>query len=301
VTAGRLPVVLDAMGGDHAPTAPVRGALQARAAGVDVVLVGDRDRLVAEMAAAGDGGLRIVHTPEAVGMDEDPAIALRAKPRASVRVAVAEYAAGRACAVVSAGSTGATLAAALLGLGRLAGVRRPAVGALLPVRGGVVLLDAGASTDVQPEVLRSFAVMGVAYARALGVERPRVGLLNVGSESGKGNALARAAHDLLEGHDGFAGNVEPGAVLAGAVDVVVTDGFTGNVFLKTLEAARQAGDSTAAAVLLGVAGDVLVAHGASDAADLAAALGTARRVADSGLSRSMAVRLERQGPQGGEP
>lgn len=292
MTGEALPVILDAMGGDHAPRAAVRGALRACAEGIDVLLVGEERRLEAELAASGDRRLSIVHAPEAVAMDEDPAIAMRAKPRASVRVAVAEHAAGRGCAVVSAGSTGATLAAALLGLGRLPGVRRPAVGALLPIRGGVVLVDAGASTDVQPDVLVSYATMGAAYARALGVDRPRVGLLNVGSEQGKGNALTRSAYALLTDLEDFAGNVEPDAVLSGVADVVVTDGFTGNVFLKTLEAADPTGESSGAAVLLGVAGEVLVAHGASGESDFAAALRTARRVAQSGLARSLARLLE---------
>lgn len=293
--SARPPVALDAMGGDHAPAAAIRGALAASAAGVEVVLVGDAERLSGELAAAGGAPLPVVHAPEAVGMDEDPAIALRAKPGASVRVAVDELAAGRAAAVVSAGSTGATLAAALLGLGRLPGVRRPAIGAVLPVRRGVVLVDAGASSDVQPEVLASYATMGAAYARALGVSRPRVGLLNVGEEPGKGSALAREAHGLLERREDFAGNVEPAAVLAGAVDVVVADGFTGNVFLKTLEAAPpgggEDGEAPGAAALLGVAGEVLVAHGSADAGEFVAALRTARRLADGGLARTLAARL----------
>lgn len=293
------PVALDAMGGDHAPAAQVEGALRARAEGADVVLVGDRARLEAALAQAGGGGLGVVDAPERVEMGEDPAIAVRVKRGASVRVAVELLAAGRACAVVSAGPTGATLAAALLALGRVAGVRRPAVGAVLPIGGGVVLVDAGASPDVQPEMLGSFAAMGVAYAQALGTGRPRVGLLNVGAEPGKGNALARDAYHALARVSGFVGNVEPAAVLAGAVDVLVSDGFTGNVFLKTLEAVPWSAEHAGAAALLGVAGDVLVAHGDAGAAEVAASVHTAARTARAGVARAVAARLEQEAANGG--
>jgi glycerol-3-phosphate acyltransferase PlsX len=227
---------------------------------------------------------------------------------------------GRAAGLVSAGSTGATLAAALLALGRLPGVRRPAVAAAIPIptlepthalppAGApvrqVVLLDAGASADVQPELLASYAWMGTAYARLLGSPTPRVGLLNMAAEAGKGNELARAAFPLLSGVPGFVGNVEPAAVLGGAVDVVVTDGFTGNVFLKTVEALRPAPgerarswSEAAAGVLLGVAGEVLVAHGSADAAEIRAALRAARRAVTAGLSTAVAALLGAGSPVG---
>jgi len=214
-------------------------------------------------------------------------MALRNKRTASVRVAAGLVASGQADAMVSAGSTGATLVAALLSLGRVRGVRRPVLAAVLPTPAGdVVLADAGGSPDPRPEALVAYARMATAYAQARGCAAPSVGLLNVGSEAGKGTALVRHAFTLLHGSDGFVGNVEPAAVLAARADVVITDGFTGNVFLKTLEAmAGDSGDTAGAAVLLGVAGEVLVAHGAADASAVAAAVRTAAAVAGAGLWR----------------
>lgn len=295
-------VVLDAMGGDNAPSVTVQGAVRAvRDHGIDVVLVGDAARL-RQLAGASD--LPVVDAPDVVDMDEDPAIGLRAKPDASVRVAARLVASGAADVLVSAGSTGATLAAALLEIGRVPGVRRPVVAVLLPVRGGgrVVLADAGGSADVQPAALVGYARLALAYAGSLGAERPRVGLLNVGVEPGKGNAFTRAAYLALADSEGFAGNVEPVAVLDGAVDAVVADGFTGNVFLKAVEAGAAAtrvadsGDHQpleqhAAGVLLGVRRDVLVAHGAAGAAVVTAALRQASAVAASGLANHIAGRL----------
>ena len=288
-------VALDAMGGDHAPDALVAGALAAHDEhGVTVCLVGRPDDLDEALRRQGrPGALAVVPADDVVGMDEEPALALRAKPGASVRVAADLVAAGEAAAVLSAGSTGATLAAGLFALGRVPGVRRPAVGAVLPFgAGGTVLVDAGATADVTADLLVGHARMGAAYARVLGVASPRVGLLNIGAEPGKGNALAREAHELLAAALGaaFAGNVEPDAVAGGAVDVLVTDGFTGNVFLKTVEAlgAANGGGHAGAAVLLGVTGNVLVAHGAAGAAEVAAALRTAAHVAEQDLAGQVA-------------
>ncbi|MPZ88117.1 MAG: phosphate--acyl-ACP acyltransferase [Nitriliruptorales bacterium] len=299
------------MGGDDAPVVPVAAARRAAAIhGLDVVLVGDPAAMHAAGLPAEGSGVAIAPAADVIGMDEEAALAVRARPEASIRVAIGLLAAGRADAVVSAGSTGATMAAALLGVGRVRGIRRPVLAAVLPfiaqagtaagaggpegARFGAVLVDAGASSDVQPEALVAYARMGIAYARVLGVDAPRVGLLNVGGERGKGNELARAAYGLLSELVEFVGNVEPRAVLTGAVDVVATDGFTGNVFLKTVEAvgARAFGiqanraapvGGPGAAVLLGVAGPVLVAHGAADADELVAALLMADRVATSGM------------------
>jgi len=281
------------MGGDLAPAVPVAAAAAAVAEhGLDIVLVGDPEAL-----SATGSTLPFAASRGVIGMGEEGALAVRAKPEASIRVAVGLVADGRAGAVVSAGSTGATLAAALLGLGRLPGVRRPAIAAVLPVRGGgagsgAVLVDAGGSTEVQPEGLLAHARMGVAYARARGVAAPRVGLLNVGTEAGKGSDLARAAGALLGGLTGFTGNVEPDGVLRGDVDVVVTDGFTGNILLKTVEALAGGGPDyggPGAAVLLGVAGTVLVAHGAAGVSELVAALVTAEAVASEGLVDALGV------------
>lgn len=271
------------MGGDDAPATPLAAAAKAVAEhGLDVVLVGEPARL-----GNAETALPMVAAAQAVAMGEEGALAVRAKPDASIRVAVSLVAEGRADAVVSAGSTGATLAAALLGLGRVAGVRRPAIAAVLPTpaAAGTVLVDAGATTDVQPEALLVHARMGTAYARVRGVGKPRVGLVNVGTEPGKGNELARAAAALLADLPGFVGNVEPAHVLSGAVDVAVTDGFTGNVLLKTVEALSdgRAYGGPGAAVLLGVSGPVLVAHGAAGVDELVTALRTADRVVAEGL------------------
>ncbi|HWH32009.1 MAG TPA: hypothetical protein VNU01_05000, partial [Egibacteraceae bacterium] len=192
--------------------------------------------------------------------------------------------------------------AGLFALGRLPGVRRPAVAALLPFgETGTVLVDAGASADVTAELLVGHARMGVAYAQVLGVAAPRVGLLNIGAEAGKGNALAREAHELLAAALGpaFGGNVEPDAVVAGAVDVVVADGFTGNVFLKTVEALGGDDEHGGAAVLLGVTGNVLVAHGAAGEAEIAAALRTAARVAGQDLAGRVADAMSGAVDEGG--
>jgi phosphate acyltransferase len=284
------------MGGDDAPRIPVAAAVRAvEEHGLDLVLVGEPGAMASAGAPA---SLPVVPASQVVEMGEDGALAVRSKADASIRVAVGLVAEGSAAAAVSAGSTGATLAAALLGLGRLEGVRRPAIAAVLPGNGraGTVLVDAGASTDTQPEALVTHARMGRAYAVVRGVDEPRVGLLNVGTEPGKGNELTREARGLLTAVPGFVGNVEPGDVLSGTVDVVVTDGFTGNVLLKTIEALSHPEGvrdylGPGAAVLLGVAGLVLVAHGAAGVEELVAALRTADRVVGEGLVDRLGVAL----------
>jgi glycerol-3-phosphate acyltransferase PlsX len=293
--AGQPIVALDAMGGEHAPSAAVAAALRAeREHGVTVRLVGERGRLAAELSAHhADDRLRIVSADSVVGMDEDPAVAVRGKRDSSIRVAAQSLADGQVHAVASAGSTGSTLAAALLTLGRLDGVRRPAVAALVPTPAGeVVLIDAGASADVPAAALSVYARMGAAYAKVLGREPVRVGLLNVAEEAGKGNELARAAYEDLVDDAHFAGNVEPDAALAGAVDVVVTDGFTGNVFLKTLEASRgEAGGTSGGAVLLGVTGVVVAAHGSADEHQIAGAVALAGRAVTGDLTTRLAEQM----------
>ena len=283
------------MGGDGAPAATVAGAVAAaRQWDVDVVLVGRREPLEQALESAG-ADLPMIDAPDVIEMDEDPVAAVRAKPAASVRVACQMVADGDAGAVVSAGSTGATLTAALLTMGRIKGVRRPVVTAVIPLGDGanVVLADAGGSMDVHAESLVNYAAMASAYAEVLGVDDPRVGLLNVGEEPGKGNALAKEAFELLVTQPGFVGNVEPHAVFAGNADVVVTDGFTGNIFLKTVEATASLSheDADAAALLLGIAGVVLVAHGAAGADDIAGALRRGAQVAAAGLVEQVGRRL----------
>ena len=283
------------MGGDAAPEATVQGAvLAAQRWDIDTVLVGRRDEVAKALEAAG-ADLPIVDAPDVVEMDEDAVSAIRGKAGASVRVACQLVADGEAGAVVSAGSTGATLTAALLTLGRLPGVRRPVVAAVLPLSDGrdVVLADAGGSMDVHADAFLGYAAMASAYATVLGIDQPRIGLLNVGAEPGKGNALAKEAFELLADVEGFVGNVEPPAVFAGEADVVVTDGFTGNIFLKTVETMVSISDDEhdPAAILLGIGGEVLVAHGAADAEDVARVLRRAAQVAEAGLAQQVGRRL----------
>ena len=269
-------VALDLMGGDAAPDAVVDGALLVsdERPDVQVVLVGPEEVAADRLSARGAAGrFEIVPASESVGMAEDPARAVRAKRDSTVRVAARLVRDGAADATVSAGSSGAALAAALFTLGRLPGVTRPAIAVVIPAPNGrVVLLDAGANPDAGPDLLAQFALTGAAYAAALGVESPRVGLLNIGHEPGKGDDLRRQAYDLIAALPvTFAGNVEGHDVaLGGTADVVVTDGFTGNVLLKGIEGAIRMHadpavepDDHGGAVLLGVKGVAVVGHGAA--------------------------------------
>ena len=236
-------VALDAMGGDHAPREIVGGAAEAvRDLDVEVILVGPAERLKEELRHVpapqrGANALRIVDAPEVIGMAEAPAMALRRKRRSSIAVALDLVRRGEADAMVSAGNTGAVMAAALLTLRPIEGIDRPAIAAVLPTRrdrGRVIMLDAGANVDCRPKHLLQFGVMGSVYAaRVLGVESPRVGLLSNGEEDTKGNELViRAAELLRRSGLRFIGNVEGRGVFAGDADVVVCDGFVGNVVLK---------------------------------------------------------------------
>ncbi|HVF06291.1 MAG TPA: phosphate acyltransferase [Frankiaceae bacterium] len=270
-------VALDLMGGDAAPDAVLDGALLVsdERPDIQVVLVGPEEVAAERLAARGvPGRFETVHASESIGMAEDPARAVRAKRDATVRVAARLVRDGAADATVSAGSSGAALAAALFTLGRLPGVTRPAIAVVIPAPNGrVVLLDAGANPDAGPDLLAQFALTGTAYAAAIGVDAPRVGLLNIGHEPGKGDELRRQAYDLIAALPGvaFAGNVEAHDVaLGGAADVVVTDGFTGNVLLKGIEGALRMHadpavepDEHGGAVLLGVNGVAVIGHGAS--------------------------------------
>ena len=237
-----ITIALDAMGGDHAPSAIVDGAVAAaRHLDVEILLAGPATELSAQLESHEDSAalaLRTVDAGEAVGMGEPPAATLRRKPRASIRVACEQVASGRASAVVSAGNTGATVMAAYSTFGLLPGVDRPALAMPIPTRGRpAVLLDAGANAECRPPHLLQFAVMGSVYARVvLGIDRPRVGLLSIGEEETKGNELTREAHRLLRGSSlNFIGNVEGREIYSGNADVIVCDGFTGNVVLKTSE------------------------------------------------------------------
>jgi glycerol-3-phosphate acyltransferase PlsX len=235
-------IAVDAMGGDEAPTHIVDGALAAvRHFDLGVTLVGPSSRLEAELARHPEADLqrvRIVNADTVVEMAESPAAALRRKPTASIRVAAETVARGEAAALFSAGHTGATVMAAHGAFGMLPGADRPALAATVPTRGRpAVLLDVGASVECRPQHLLQFAVMGTAYARvAFGLDQPRVALLSIGEEATKGNELTREAHRLLKASPlAFIGNIEAKDLYTGAADIIVCDGFTGNIALKVSE------------------------------------------------------------------
>jgi len=225
-------IAVDAMGGDRGPEEVVAGALDARSDALAPVLVGP--------AGLDTQGLELIEAPDVVAMDEKPTDAVRTKPNSSLVVACGAVRDGRAQAVVSAGNTGAMLAACLLEIRRLPGVRRPAIAVTIPSRKGAsVLLDAGANADARPEDLLQFAHMGAVFAEEiLDVRNPEIRLLSIGEEAEKGNQLTLEAHELLAASElNFTGNTEGRDLLRGGADVVVTDGFTGNVALKLLEGA----------------------------------------------------------------
>jgi glycerol-3-phosphate acyltransferase PlsX len=319
------------MGGDRAPSEVIAGALAAaRDLGVHVRFAGPEAEVRQACLAAGPipSTIGFLDAPDTVTMDESPLEALRRKPRASIRVAAAAVARGEAAALYSAGHTGATLLAAHAAFGPLAGAERPALAVLMPTLAGhAVLLDTGATLDCRPEHLRAFAVMGSAYARVLGIERPRVGLLSVGEEGGKGNELVREAHARLAGTVGlnFVGNLEARDLFSGAADVIVADGFTGNVALKvgeglveTLEQMlmRELGHTWAAklasrlvgggfrrlrarvdaaerggAPLLGLGGLAVVGHGRSDARAVRNGIATTVKLVELGVVERLRVAL----------
>jgi glycerol-3-phosphate acyltransferase PlsX len=294
-----LPIAVDAMGGDRAPDEIVAGARQAADAGIAVVLVGPAD--LAERVDIGD--LPLIPASEVIAMDEDPAKGVRRKKDSTLVRAAEAVRDGTAAAVISAGNTGATMASALLRMGRIKGVSRPAVATPIPVPGSTptVLLDAGANAEVQAEWLVQFGQMGAVYARhRFGTAAPKVGLLSIGEEAGKGDSLRKEAFPLLAAAPGidFIGNVEGRDITTGEVDVVVTDGFTGNVVLKSLEGGVRMivkalleamtadgyrehadalmpallplyttldADTYGGAVLLGVDGVCIISHGSSGA------------------------------------
>lgn len=326
-------VALDLLGGDSAPEAVVDGALLvcAEQPDVQVLLVGPVE--VAERVLADRGAPRrfeLVSATEVIGMDEDPARAVRAKRDATVRVACRLARDGGADAVVSVGSTGAALASGLFAFGRLPGMSRPALAAVVPAPDGhLVLLDAGATTEATPELLAQYALCGAAFAAVrLGIAAPRVGLLSVGAEPGKGDQLRKEAYDALSALPlDFIGNVEGGDVpQGGRADVVVCDGFTGNVLLKGLEGAASmlstvlmaamtstperrsaaeqllpaVAEATAdltpetlgGAVLLGVDGVVVVGHGASSPRAVASCVRVAAQAVQQGLVPRTRAALE---------
>jgi glycerol-3-phosphate acyltransferase PlsX len=323
-------IALDAMGGDNAPGTILDGALASLEGegGVSadrIVLVGDAEEIGAQLLErGGNPGFEVLHASEVVGMEEDPRRAMRSKPDNSISRAAALVKQGEAVGLVSMGNTGMVVAASTLLLGRLKGIRIPAIAVTVGVTGKpMVLLDMGANVEATPENLLHNGVMGSIYAQdCLGMEEPRVGLLNVGEEPEKGTKRYKEAHQLLAMSGlAFIGNVEGGDVFGGGVDVVVTDGFTGNVILKLLEqfggfvlrkvasAAAEAGmelspevlgtvmhdldyASYGGALLLGVDGVVVIGHGMSDARAVGNALSQAFKAADAGVNDHIIGGLE---------
>jgi glycerol-3-phosphate acyltransferase PlsX len=313
-------IAVDAMGSDRGPEEIVAGALEARTEGIEPILFGD--------ASIDPRGLELHATSGVIEMDEKPAEAVRGKPESSLVASVRAVSEGKADAVVSAGNTGAMLAAGLLELRRIPGVMRPAIAVPIPGRRGPsVLLDCGANADARAEHLLQFAAMGSVFAEEiLGVSNPEVRLLSIGEEPEKGNQLTLEAHELLAASDlNFKGNTEGRDILAGASDVVVTDGFTGNVTLKLLEgtiltlfealrseitatalgklggllirpAARRLRhrldpDTFGGAYLLGLRGLVVIAHGNSSRTAIANAIRLAARGVDNDVVGHLAAKL----------
>lgn len=318
-------IALDAMGGDYAPGVTVEGAVHAaRDFNIEIQLVGRPEAIEAELARHDTAGLRLPVIPasEVIEMTDQPAAAGKAKKDASVTVALRSLKAGNSDAVVTAGNSGGALAAGLFTLGRIRGIKRPALSTVYPTaseHGYCFLLDVGANTEVKPEYLLQFGMMGRYYAeRVLGIPNPRVGIVSNGEEEGKGNLLVREAAILMKANlFNFIGNVEGKDIPGGLADVVVTDGFTGNVMVKLSEgiarylveslkqeikarplarvgtalmsgAMRSLGQKIdyrefGGGALLGVNGVVIVAHGRSDAYAIRNALRAAKRAVEQDI------------------
>jgi glycerol-3-phosphate acyltransferase PlsX len=330
-------IAVDAMGGDHGPAVVVEGAVSAvQEFGASVVLVGDKAAIERELTRIGPpAGIDIRHASQVVGMGESPSQALRRKRDSSLRIAAEMVRDGEASAFISAGNTGAAMAVAMFVVGVLRGVDRPAIAAVLPnLKGFTVLLDVGANVDPKPWHLFQFAVMGHVYARdILGIERPRVGLLSVGEEEGKGNELTKEAYEQLKDSSlNFLGNVEGRDIYNGHCDVVVTDGFTGNVALKISESlaemvgamireelTRDLRSKVGAALaqpafarfkkrvdyaelggapLLGIEGGAIICHGASPVKAIKNAVRVAGEWAKAGLNDHIKTALENETARG---
>ena len=316
-------IVLDAMGSDTHPDPEIEAALEAQRRWEDRVILCGPEELLRQKTIDHGGQpdqIEFVHAPEVLEMTDKPARSARGKAENSMAVGMDLIKDGRADAFVTAGNTGGAMANALFRVGRIKGLKRPGLTAALPVANGhTVMIDIGANTDCKPEYLLQFALMGAAYVQgAFGIQNPRVGLLSNGEEPGKGNQLVKETYPLLESSDlNFIGNVEPKEVFAGETDVVITDGFAGNIFLKTSEAVAKflletvrteitAGPLTSvggmlakpafdrvrkildpseygAAPLLGIDGLVFVGHGRSEAHALVSAIRVARQAVEAGV------------------
>lgn len=342
-------IAIDAMGGDHAPHEIVAGAVWgAQDYGVAIELVGKQDRIEQELdriaqegiySDCGTGGkkrrikidlnkldIKVTHASEVIEMGEAPGQAIRKKKKSSIVLAVDAVASGSSDAVVAAGSTGAAMASSLFGLGRLPGIERPAIAVTLPtMKKPIVLIDGGANSNCTPEMLHQFAIMGVTFSRnVLGIENPRVGVLNIGEEAGKGNELAQNTYKLLEEHQdkiNFVGNIEGKEIFLSVCDVVVCDGFVGNVALKITEGTSSmlfrmiksefksdlAGkiigllakpfmkrigkkinyEEFGGALLLGVKGITVISHGRSKAYAIKNAIRVAKEAVETGVNEKI--------------
>lgn len=268
-------IALDAMGGDFAPHATLEGALSAAKSGVEVILFGPEEKMRLFLASKDSAWesypIKLKNSPQTIEMGEDPISAIKGKKNSSLVEAVSALKSGVVNAVVSAGNSGALMAASVLLLGKNEGMERPAIAGFIPVKNGHVLcLDLGANTECKPANLLQFAKMGASYLKnKCRIINPKVGLLSNGSEDSKGSLLTKEAFSLLKNAEiNFVGNVEPEDILEHKVDLVVTDGFTGNVFLKTVEAFSKNGSewmNVGGALLMGVNGTVVVSHGKSNA------------------------------------
>jgi glycerol-3-phosphate acyltransferase PlsX len=327
-------IALDVMGGDHAPDAILRGAIAAcssqaklRVAPERILLVGDEPTIRSKLAATPDApaGFAIRHASQVIGMGESPATALRSKPDSSIASMTAALKQRQAGAAVSMGNTGAVVAAATLGLGTLPGVKRPGIAVTVELTGNpLTIVDMGANASPKPEHLFQYGVMGSIYMRdCLGKEKPRVGLLNIGEEEGKGTDLYKEAfQDLKASSLAFVGNLEGNDLFLDKADVVVCDGFTGNVVLKLMEGfatfmlgstirelakkgiqgasealapVRRSVDYSeyGGALLLGVSGVVIIGHGKSDERAVANAIGLGARALDANVNEDIVEGLTR--------
>lgn len=332
-------IAVDAMGGDYAPEEIIKGALLALEADTDlhIILVGKEEVIKPQLAGAPEAvfsRISTLHCTEVIAMDEHPALGYRRKKDASITVATRLVKQGEADAVVSAGSTGAQMVAGLFGLGRLTGVDRPAIVITLPtLNGPKVVLDVGANADCQPENLVQFALMGSRYAEEIiGMKNPQVALINIGEEKTKGNELTLKTYELLEADNkiNFIGNIEGRDILAGRADVMVCDGFTGNVVLKVIEGTastlfsllkdeltRDAKSKIGAlllkpglkklkgrldyaehggAPLLGVNGVSIICHGSSKAPAIKNAIGVAKECVNNNFVKSLQDSISNQNP-----
>ena len=333
-----MKIIIDAMGGDNAPQAPVMGAIQAnKEDGVEVILVGRGEDILKTLADNGisdlPSGMEIAHASEVVEMCDDPATAFRKKKDSSLTVGLNLLKNGAGDAFISAGSTGALLSAATLVTKRIKGIRRAALAPVVPTgNGGAVLIDCGANAECPPEYLLQFAYMGSYYAeKVLGREKPKVGLLNIGAEPSKGTDLQTTVYPMLEaasdaGRIHFVGNVEAREAVQGAVDVIVSDGYSGNIFLKTMEGTglylareikamfmknlftklaallvsgglkefkrKMDSSEVGGTALLGISKPVLKAHGSSAATAIRSAIAKTREYISSGIIEDITKNID---------